>query len=316
MKELIEKIVHSLLEYVEAIVSIEQKTETGPFIKKELLYRGLSSSAYELKPAVDRSPAGPWMNTLQSLEKELVESACRKFPLLFDAKDYPALLLAKLQHFGIPTRMMDVTANALVALYFACQKSRDSKRANDDGKVYVFEESLCSPFNPYVNAIADTYRLTRNAFIGVDSYFYKVKLQEYYKPADYDANDQKTELEHFIKTIEAPYFVDAGDFCDRQKNQQGKFIIFPNKVTRIAKDAGKIWEDDLPEEETEPTMCDNLVEIDEETIAAQITISFDCKEEILEQLKRFGVSKEYLFADSVDAVCGEITNEISKRFSK
>lgn len=38
-----------------------------------------------------------------------------------------------MQHYGVPTRLLDVTTNALVALYFACE----DKKKSVDGVVYV-----------------------------------------------------------------------------------------------------------------------------------------------------------------------------------
>lgn len=42
-----------------------------------------------------------------------------------------------MQHYGIPTRLIDITTNPLVALYFACQGNPDK-----DGVVFIFEEDV------------------------------------------------------------------------------------------------------------------------------------------------------------------------------
>ncbi|MCX9104417.1 FRG domain-containing protein [Aeromonas veronii] len=43
-------------------------------------------------------------------------------------------ILVRLQHYGLPTRLLDLTSNALVALYFAC---RDHEKT--EGEVLVFD---------------------------------------------------------------------------------------------------------------------------------------------------------------------------------
>ena len=42
-------------------------------------------------------------------------------PGVFNLDMLPIDLLACLQHYGIPTRLLDVTTNALAALYILCQ---------------------------------------------------------------------------------------------------------------------------------------------------------------------------------------------------
>lgn len=44
-------------------------------------------------------------------------------------------ILAKMQHYGIITRMLDITTNPLIALFFACF----GKNSDKDGHVYVFK---------------------------------------------------------------------------------------------------------------------------------------------------------------------------------
>lgn len=50
--------------------------------------------------------------------------------------DRPELMLPYAQHSGLATKLLDVTSNPLVALYFACQQSKDKS----DGYIYVFDD--------------------------------------------------------------------------------------------------------------------------------------------------------------------------------
>lgn len=45
--------------------------------------------------------------------------------------------LVRMQHFGLPTRLLDVSLNALVALYFATDPGPDSGKSSD-GRVTAF----------------------------------------------------------------------------------------------------------------------------------------------------------------------------------
>lgn len=103
--------------------------------------------------------------------KEIVHTNPKEFELeRFD-------LLAKLQHFGFPTRLLDVSTNPLVALYFACS---DKKAMECDGAVYIFQNMPASwSDDPLVDLIMDfifeytTNSVSLSRFLNVTKEKYK-----------------------------------------------------------------------------------------------------------------------------------------------
>ncbi len=68
-----------------------------------------------------------YQNRVDFFERKIRESA-----LL----DKPDVLIPFAQHSGLATKLLDITSNPLVALYFACQQAND----NSDGYVYIFDD--------------------------------------------------------------------------------------------------------------------------------------------------------------------------------
>lgn len=90
----------------------------------QLVYRGQSDISYELLPTIGRGGKG-WLPNKGLVtigqkklanENNYIAAACQRLPSLFNDGLSPIDLLARLQHYGIPTRLLDVTTNALAAL--------------------------------------------------------------------------------------------------------------------------------------------------------------------------------------------------------
>ena len=102
------------------------------------VYRGHPNSTYRLKPTIFRTTAQAENEHL--LLRDLVAMHPDQF-----ASDGSALeMLVRMQHYSLPTRLLDATWNPLVAFYFAClskkrriivRGTKDRRSVEADGQV-------------------------------------------------------------------------------------------------------------------------------------------------------------------------------------
>ncbi|PHM16439.1 MAG: hypothetical protein CJD30_11555, partial [Sulfuricurvum sp. PD_MW2] len=115
--------------------------------KNKLYFRGQAYSNWALRPSIART------NKLLNNENDLFHKILALKPNDFknDKTDYERLIT--MQHYGLPTRLLDVTRNPLIALYFACS---NLERKMQDGLVYIFEENKQNVFlNPDDNQVEE-----------------------------------------------------------------------------------------------------------------------------------------------------------------
>jgi hypothetical protein len=96
-----------------------------------LYYRGHSNSAYNLEPSLFRS------NSCLKKEHLMFREMLKENPRHFSEDKTTFEKLAKMQHFGLPTRLLDITKNPLVALYFACVAHDGKTALQNDGEVVI-----------------------------------------------------------------------------------------------------------------------------------------------------------------------------------
>ena len=111
-------------EELRELLEIMGKEDTGK------LYRGQANSFWNLDASITREPKylqneGDMYYDILSLKPDAFKN---------DITIYERLIT--MQHYGMPTRLLDVTRNPLVAIFFACN---NMERRESDGVIFTFK---------------------------------------------------------------------------------------------------------------------------------------------------------------------------------
>lgn len=97
---------------------------------KQVFYRGHGNSSWRVWPSLFRQNPD-----ISQFEDELIRELICLFPQEFASDQSMFDKLVRMQHYGLPTRLLDVTSNPLVALYFAVDPDEGD---DNDGAVIIF----------------------------------------------------------------------------------------------------------------------------------------------------------------------------------
>lgn len=268
----------------------------------DLFYRGHSDNRYELVPSSSRQ-AKNIQFSVSALEVALINKAKNEYPILFSETDNPLDLLVKLQHYGIPTRLLDITTNPLVALYFACINN-----FNVDGEIFIFGNQYETYFeNPLSHDIA-RYMGRSDIFaaniITIEEFYIELLTRKQQNTSSIDNYIMDNNGDEILKyVLNSLYFIYPPRLFERLHLQQGHFILFLNdykydEVKQILR------------------LNNNLSPIpkDHKNIIARYIIPAKSKKHLLEELKMLNITESTLFHDDVDTVCKNIVADFKGRY--
>jgi hypothetical protein len=232
---------------------------------KHHFFRGQNKLNYELRPSVFRSsPVSKKTYDEKTIIldfKQYASSLNIDYDFIFECEK----MLCDMQHYGIPTRLLDWTFSPLVALFFACSSSKND--LSDDGRVFILD-----PWNYHKNSHVVDYTICDDHQIQI--------LVRSLLSYNWKINDIKDYLsKRFPNVIIDPAKIGlplayVSTFTNNRKiSQKGAFVIWGEKKEAL---------NSIPQ-------VTNFIEY--------IDVKQNCKQEILNELNRLFINEYDVYPD-------------------
>ncbi|MDO4774283.1 MAG: FRG domain-containing protein [Aerococcaceae bacterium] len=168
--------VKTITDFESFVKEVANLKEVSYVFRGEAEYEGFEK--WRLVPRIFRNHGGN-----RYKEYELINAVINKFPSEFSSASNMLEILLKMQHYEIPTRLLDVTYNPYIALYFALSEL-EKKENQGIKKAYVYVinrdklecKNIYSESLLYQSIIARLSREDRESFVNLAYQYYIAKV--------------------------------------------------------------------------------------------------------------------------------------------
>ncbi len=200
--------VDDITDYLKIVALLSKTINGDSFVNREIIYRGMANEEWVLKPTLGR-----YKNIEDDLEYNLVNRFLNLAPSEFAELNSSFELLSKMQHYGLPTRLLDFSSNPLIALFFACS---DEKYDNKNARILCHRAYVRIAQDELPEMVCGIYKNR-----SIDDMFLD------------DLEISPFRYLHDLYRIQSDRIIVARPavWNKRIQNQQAVFMIFPNKIS-------------------------------------------------------------------------------------
>lgn len=207
--------IHSLHDYYrilkdkEVLTRVPNNRKDIKCVIDNIYFRGQSAKYSTIISGLPR--ANGFINNEHSMFKETLLERQQEFANM----TMPMAQLAKMQHYGLPTRLVDFTVNPLIALFFAVQDHTD----DSDAIVFIYKNYYNDDLATKIISVLPTIPVKSIQSI------HTAVIANYQLDLTNDII-----LNNINKTPFVPYLEDVDNTNQRIINQQGTFAICGNII--------------------------------------------------------------------------------------